>query len=144
MKSPGVVFDTNVVVSALLFGAGRLAWLREVWSSGRVIPLVSSETTRELLRVLDYPKFRLSAGEREDLLGDYLPFVHIVDVPAGLEGVPACRDPHDLPFLHLALAGRAEYLITGDDDLLSIGRIKTCRIVTPEASRMHILRRNGR
>ena len=138
MKPPDVVFDTNVVVSALLFGSGRLAWLREIWSSRKAIPLVSIETTRELLRVLAYPKFRLTAGDREDLLGDYLPFTRIVDVPDAMDGIPACRDPADLPFLRLAVAGQADYIATGDDDLLSIGRVKTCRILSPEAYRNHL------
>jgi uncharacterized protein len=135
MKPLGVVFDTNVVVSALLFGAGRLAWLRGVWAGGRGGPLVSTETTHELLRVLAYTKFRLSAIEREELLGDYLPFARVVDIPAGRFNLPECRDPHDLPFLRLAVAGHADYLVTGDDDLLSIERINTCRILRAEACR---------
>jgi predicted nucleic acid-binding protein len=33
---------------------------------------------------------------------------------------PACRDPHDLPFLHLAVAGAAQAMVTGDQDLLAL------------------------
>jgi predicted nucleic acid-binding protein len=57
------VFDTNVVVSALVFGR-RLAWLRQAWASGQVVPLLCRPTAEELLRVLAYPKFRLTPAER--------------------------------------------------------------------------------
>ena len=51
-----MVLDTNVLVSALLFEAGRLAWLRHGWQSNCFTPVLAEPTTRELLRVLAYPK----------------------------------------------------------------------------------------
>ena len=54
-----VVLDANVLVSALLFDAGRPAWFRRGWQSSRFTPVLAEPTTRELLRVLAYPKFRL-------------------------------------------------------------------------------------
>ena len=63
-----VVFDTNVAVSALVFRAGRLAWLREAWAAGTVVPVVCKETLAELVRVLGYPKLRLEADETKSLL----------------------------------------------------------------------------
>ena len=62
-----VVLDTNVVVSALLFTSGRLAWVRRAWQHQRLRPLVCRETANELLRVLTYPKFRLTDGEQQAL-----------------------------------------------------------------------------
>jgi putative PIN family toxin of toxin-antitoxin system len=111
------VFDTNVVISALVFGRS-LFWLRRAWASGTVVPIVCRQTVAELLRVLAYPKFRLDAAEREMLLADYLPFAEIVSLPDSLPELPAaCRDRNDAVFLHLAIASRAELLISGDDDL---------------------------
>ncbi len=111
------VFDTNIVISALVFGRS-LFWLRRAWASGTVVPVVCRETVAELLRVLAYPKFRLDAAERETLLADYLPFAEIVSLPDPLPELPtACRDRNDAVFLHLAIASRAELLISGDDDL---------------------------
>jgi predicted nucleic acid-binding protein len=43
---------------------------------------------------------------------------------------PACRDPFDVPFLQLALAGNAAYLVTGDRDLLALAGKLSCPIVT--------------
>jgi putative PIN family toxin of toxin-antitoxin system len=114
-----VVLDTNCLVSALLF-SGRVAWLRADWQTGRIVPLLSRATTLELLRVLDYPKFALTAEEREDVLADLLPFAETVTVPEPPPPTPAPRDPHDRPFLELALAARADALVSGDADLRSL------------------------
>jgi len=72
-RPPRWVLDTNVLVSALLFPAGRLTWIRDAWRSGAIVPLASRETTTELIRVLCHPRFGLTPREREDLLADYLP-----------------------------------------------------------------------
>lgn len=113
-----MVIDSNVVLSALVFASGTAARLRQAWQQGLCLPLVSTATVQELVRVLAYPKFGLGAAEREELLADYLPHAEVVGVPWPPPAVAECRDPHDLPFLHLAHAGRAQALITGDKDLL--------------------------
>jgi uncharacterized protein len=111
------VFDTNVVVSALMFGR-RLGWLRRSWASGAVVPIVCRETVAELLRVLAYPKFRLDAADRDTLLADYLPLAEIVSLPNPLPELPrACRDRDDAIFLHLAIISQADVLVSGDADL---------------------------
>jgi putative PIN family toxin of toxin-antitoxin system len=128
-----VVLDTNVVLSALVFPGGQFGRLRMAWQAGGCVPLVSAATAKELTRVLVYPKFKLSLSDREELLGDYLPYCEVVEIPRRLPSVPECRDPLDLPFLHLALAGLADALVTGEQDLLSLGRVGRCPIVTPAA-----------
>ena len=59
------VFDTNAVLSALLFTYGRLSWLVGHWQARACVPLISRTTAEELTRILAYPKFRLSAGEAQ-------------------------------------------------------------------------------
>ncbi len=132
MASRRVVFDTNVVVSALLFGGPATARLRRLWLEGECTPLVSADTAGELLRVLAYPKFRLTPSDREELLGDYLPFRQVLPLPEPPPKVPECRDPFDLPFLQLAAAGRAT-LVTGDRDLLVLAGVARFPIVSIEA-----------
>ncbi len=132
-RSPAVVLDTNVVLSALVFSAGRIASLRHAWVADRCRPLASQLTVAELMRALAYPKFKLSPMEQEELLADYLPYCTTVPVPAKLPPVPKCRDPRDRPFLELAVFGRAAYLVTGDKDLLSLASEFTCPIVTAPA-----------
>ena len=69
--APRVVFDTNVVLAALLFATGQLAWLRQSWRKGVVIPLLAEATVLELMTVLAYPKFHLTPDDIEALLADY-------------------------------------------------------------------------
>lgn len=126
-----VVIDTNVILSALLFAGGRVGWLRHAWQSERCIPLASRETAQELLRVLAYPKFRLTADEQDQLLADYLPWCETVRVPPNLRDVPGCRDAGDVIFLRLAIAGHADALITGDADLLALKKDVPLAILTP-------------
>ena len=106
-----VLVDTNLVLSALIFG-GSTAKLRLAWQSDRFIPLDSKATITELIRVLAYPKFKLTKAEKENLLADYLPFCDTVLLPEQLPVIPECRDPFDEPFLILALVGNADYLVT--------------------------------
>lgn len=118
-----VVLDTNVVLSALVFGGGLPGAVRTAWQSGTLRPLASAATVQELVRVLAYPKFRLSAAEQEELLADYLPYAQAVHIPNPPPVVPACRDPLDEPFMQLALAGRARVLVSGDRDLLDMADV---------------------
>lgn len=53
-------------------------------------------------------------------------------MPLELPAVPDCRDPFDIPFLQLALVGRANYLVTGDRDLLSLTALFEIPIVNAE------------
>ncbi|MDE2764166.1 MAG: putative toxin-antitoxin system toxin component, PIN family [Gemmatimonadota bacterium] len=129
-RPPRWVLDTNVLVSALLFPAGRLTWIRDAWRSGAIVPLASRETTTELIRVLCHPRFGLTPREREDLLADYLPHCESVIVTTP-PPVPDCRDHFDRPFLELALASRADALVTGDRDLLALAGVFSVPILTP-------------
>jgi uncharacterized protein len=130
---PRVVIDTNLVFSALVFSHGRLAPLRLAWQSGQCEPLVCKATIAELIRVLAYPKFKLTTEEQQELLADYLPYCSTVTLPAKLPRVPDCRDPHDLPFLHLVTVGKADALLSGDQDLLTLKARFACPIMTAES-----------
>lgn len=123
-----VVIDTNLVLSALVFG-GSTAKLRLAWQDDLFVPLASKATITELIRVLAYPKFKLTKSEQEDLLADYLPFCETVLMPDVLPAIPECRDPFDAPFLVLALVGNADYLVTGDQDLLCLADQFSCPII---------------
>jgi putative PIN family toxin of toxin-antitoxin system len=129
IECPRVVIDTNLVLSALVFG-GKLSRLRLGWQDNHFIPLVSQVTIAELVRVLTYPKFKLTNSEQEALLSDYLPFCDTVLIPDTLPVVPECRDPFDIPFLLLAVVGKADYLVTGDNDLLCLADSFSCPILT--------------
>jgi len=71
------------------------------------------------MHVLAYPKFRLAAGEREELLADYLPYAEVWTA-ATVTGTPVCRDLADQMFIDLAHSANAQALVNGDEDLLSL------------------------
>jgi putative PIN family toxin of toxin-antitoxin system len=131
-----VVFDTNTVISALVFTTGRLAWLRGHWRERRSIALASRATSAELKWVLGYRKLKLSAEYQFELLGDYLSYCETIEVT---EICPVqCRDTKDQPFLNLAQSGKADVLVTGDRDLLALAGQTDFLIETPEAYRRRI------
>ena len=120
MSVPRVVLDTNCLISALIFSRGKFAWLREAWQTKRFTALASHDTASELLRVLAYPKFKLTREDQETLLADFLPYVETVKIDTTPDGLPDIRDADDIIFLVLADAGRADALVSGDGDIQAV------------------------
>jgi putative PIN family toxin of toxin-antitoxin system len=124
-----VVIDTNVFVSALLFG-GTPGKLIPLWKSKKILPHLSSEILTELLRVLAYPKFKLTESEIQYLLYvEILPFCSVVETKTG--SVIIERDPSDDMFLRCCEAVDARALISGDNHLLKLKRYRHTLILTP-------------
>jgi len=125
------VLDTNVLLSALLFG-GRLEGLHRAWRAGRLRLVLSRETVDELLRVMAYPKFRLTRAEISFLFEtELLPFAEVVDLPGPKGKRGWSRDPEDDKFIRCAKAGKCAWLVSGDDDLLSLKRVGKLAILSP-------------
>ena len=120
MSLPRVVLDTNCLVSALIFSRGGFAWLRAAWQTKRFIPLASHDTVSEFLRVLGYPKFKLSRQEQECLLAEFLPYVETVRIERTPDGLPDIRDAGDVMFLVLAAVAGADVLVSGDGDIQAV------------------------
>lgn len=127
------VFDTSVVISALLFRKGQLAWLVGHWRDGGCKPLIVRDTAAELTRVLRYAKFHLPSELFHEALAAYLPYCEIVEIakPCPVQ----CRDKKDQPFLDLAHSGKADSLVSGDRDLLVLAGKPKFLIETPEEYR---------
>ena len=116
------------MISALLF-SGTAARLVPLWQSRRITLLISREIFAEYLRVFAYPKFQLSDQEIRPLIEEeLLPFVDTIRVRRRLAVVR--RDPDDDKFLECAVAGRAQYLVTGDRDLRELGTFRGTTILT--------------
>ena len=88
-------------------------------------------------RKMAYPKFRLAAFDVEELLAEYLPYCEPVDVTRSCPW--NSRDPKDQPFLDLAECGSAEFLVSGDRDLLEGQPQTTFLIESPESYRRRVL-----
>ncbi|RLB99953.1 MAG: putative toxin-antitoxin system toxin component, PIN family [Deltaproteobacteria bacterium] len=124
-----VVIDTNVIVSALLFG-GKPGELIPLWENGRVEPIVSREIIDEYVRVLAYPKFELTEKEIRYLVyQQLLPYFHVVKTYTGQ--VIVQKDPSDDKFIRCALAGNAKVIVSGDIHLLSLKVYQDIHMLTP-------------
>lgn len=110
-----VFFDTNVLASAFATH-GLCADVVEAVVADHVL-LTSEPVLAELEDVL-YRRFRLPKERREAILA-FLRKHHVEPAPETLPSIPL-RDPDDLPILASAIAARADVLVTGDNDLLSI------------------------
>jgi putative PIN family toxin of toxin-antitoxin system len=123
-----VVLDTNVLVSALLFG-GLLNRLVVKWKSGAVVPVFSRATFEEFRRVLAYPRFALTESEIRVLIEDeVLPYFDVVETCEVIPG--ACRDPGDDIFLACAVAAGVDAIVSGDKDLLDMGCFREIPIIS--------------
>lgn len=128
-SNPRCVFDTNVLVSALLFDTGKPAQaFFTVLQCGEIV--VSAEVISEVSEVLGRDKFRryVSADQRERFLAGLLREATLIEIR---ETVQACRDPKDDKFLELAVNGGADCIVSGDDDLLVLSPFQEIDILTP-------------
>lgn len=125
------VFDTNVLVSALLLPGPTP---RRAFSSAveQGVILVSTATLDELAEVIRRPKLKgyVTEIERALFLARLVDTAEHVTV---VERLRVCRDPKDDKLLELAAAGGADLLVTGDADLLVLGRFRDTEILTPAA-----------
>ena len=123
------VFDTNVIVSALLIkkSAARDA-LDKARGLGEI--LLSVDVIEELYDVLSRPAFDRYIDEE-----DRIRFLNLLVKEAVLvditEQIKACRDPKDDKFLELAVNGKADFIITGDDDLQVLNPFRKINIISP-------------
>ena len=123
------VFDTNVIISAVLFNnsvPGR-AFIRAL-NHGRI--LVSKALVGELSRVLGRDRFDryVTHEERDAFLSSLIRESSLIEIS---QAVQVCRDPKDDQILELAVNGNATYIVTGDADLLVLNPFRGIEIVTP-------------
>ena len=123
-----VVLDTNVLVSGLAYPASIPGRIVAVWRQGGLDVVLSRYILDEMVRVLPkLPPVTLSEAEMRDLADSFMFLADIVEPDTSQD--PALRDPADQPILGTLTASGADYLITGDRDLLALE--ETYPIVTP-------------
>lgn len=124
------LLDTNQLVSSLLNAHGLQRQLVDAWRRRAFMLLMGPGQVEEVGEVLGRPKFakkyRVAADDRSALL-DLLRMESVLVPHAPAPGVS--RDPDDDYLLGCAEAGGADYLVTGDDDLLSVERYRAVVIV---------------
>jgi putative PIN family toxin of toxin-antitoxin system len=138
-----VVLDTNVLVSALLYEAGEMAWLPHALRAGSVIPLAAEAVIAELTRILlqlGQKKFHLEPDAINTILQRYLSFTEMVNETYSINvRLPQCKDRDDQKFLELACRGNADVLVTSDNALLGLARKTPFAILNPVKFRMRVV-----
>ncbi|MBD2627431.1 putative toxin-antitoxin system toxin component, PIN family [Trichormus variabilis] len=128
MNERRFVFDTNVLVSAFLFSQSKPRQALDKSQDIGII-LLSDSVFTEAQEVLSRPKFDryITLARRKDfleILAETAEFINIT------EQVNECRDPKDNKYLELAVSGKAECIITGDEDLLILHPFRQIDILT--------------
>ncbi|HXM43504.1 MAG TPA: putative toxin-antitoxin system toxin component, PIN family [Bryobacteraceae bacterium] len=121
-----VVLDSNVWISALEFGGTPELALTQALTVDQLA--ISDFIEREVVRVLT-GKFHRESGALQVVLEDLLRWTYRVQIQNTLSGI--CRDPNDDPVLETAVAAKADLLVAGDRDLLSLKSFQGIGIVTP-------------
>ena len=123
-----VVLDINVLVSGLAYPASVPGHIVGAWRQGGLDVVLSRYILDELSRVLPrLPRIQMTTAEVRDLTDSFMFQADIIE-PEGAQDVKL-RDPADQPVLLTLLASQADYLITGDKDLLALA--SDYSIVTP-------------
>lgn len=122
------VCDVNVIISAVLLPGSKPDYaLRKAQDLGEL--LVSESIWLELEQVLVRPKFNryITPEERNDFLLELSETIQFINVT---EQINECRDPKDNKYLELAVSGKAECIVTGDNDLLVLNPWRDIEILT--------------
>ena len=129
-RNLSVVVDTNVFVSGLIAEKGLPHQLIKLLEEDLFLLIISQKMRDELEEVLNRAKF--SAFLSEDKLSKFFRMIDVIStVVSPYTAIPfEVRDPKDQKVLATALGGKADYLVTGDEDLLilkdtnKLGRLK--------------------
>src|SRR5690242_9763315 len=140
-----VVLDTNVVISRYLSPFGPPAHIFQYWEQGAFTLLVSEPILLEYERVFSYPhinnKLKLSSQEIAGIIDGFATFGEVVSPTKHLHVVEA--DPDDDKLIECAVAGKADYLVSGNDHLTDIKEYEGIQILTP-AQFIMVLEREAR
>ena len=128
-----VVIDTNVLLSALISPVGAPNLIYQAWRAHKFQLITSSAQLDELRRVSHYPKLR--AVLRPHQVGRMVKYLRRAPLLERLPPVTGIADPDDAFLLAMALAGNADFLVTGDRraGLLQQGHFGRTKILLPAA-----------
>ncbi len=126
------VLDTNLLVSYLLTQGETLSRIVAHWEQGRFVYLISPALLAELKEVVNRPRLRRVMRADPQALIDVIE-QDAEPVPGELVLSGICRDPKDDIFIACALEGKADYLVSGDADLLDMGSYQSVQMIAPQA-----------
>jgi putative PIN family toxin of toxin-antitoxin system len=126
-KKKKIIIDTNLLVSYFINGGNSA--LTAVIQSEHYIILASKELFQEYVSVLKRPKFKkyFIDVNVDELLQVYIKLLTFVEINCD---VKLCRDPNDDFIIQLAISSEADFLITGDNDILILESFGNCQFIS--------------
>lgn len=118
-----IVLDTNIWISGLLLPNSKAGLLLEAWRMGKIDIITSASILSEIQKVLLYPKISKRTGWDEAKVKEYATLIGIfTENVHNIEGhwVQVERDPKDSHILSTFIASNADFLVTGDNDLIEL------------------------
>jgi len=117
-----VVLDTNVLLSGLMLPDSLPGRIVSAWRNKGFELILSEAMLTEISRVLAYPKIRAQIGWSDAEIEHFVRLLRFRANVVDIEGIAAevPRDADDTPVLAALIAGKADCLVTGDRDLLSL------------------------
>jgi len=127
------VLDTNVLISGLIVAQGPPRQILDAWLESLFTLVTSLYLVEELVHVLSYPRIterlRLDEPELAAVLDALLSKAEVTSGQLRLPGVT--RDPKDDFVVACAKEGEADYIVSGDQDLLVLGEYEGIQVITP-------------
>jgi len=124
-----IVFDTNVIMSSIIFGGKPKKIIRLV-IEGKIVPFISQSLQAELSEVL-IKKFQFTTGKLK-LLEEFIEENFKIVYPS--ISLDIVSDKDDNRVLETAVEGKCQYIITGDNDLLNLNSYKEIKTLSPDKS----------
>lgn len=126
------VIDTNILIRALIKPKGSVGPILRRLRDGDYTAVYSEPLLDELLEKLALPRIRDKYNLTDTDVSDFLALLALRgEMVEPRRKVEVCRDPDDDLVIEAALEGRARFVVTGDDDLLSLEKFETVDFVTP-------------
>ncbi len=125
------VVDTNILIRALIKPAGTVGPVLQRLASGDYLMVYSESLLTELLAKLALPRIRTKYHLTDPIIETTLAVIALRgELVKPTRRIKLCRDPNDDMLLEVAVAGSAQYIVTGDEDLLVLRKFEAIRIVT--------------
>lgn len=128
------VVDTNILIRAVIKPLGTVGPVVVRLRAGEYKLIYSRKLLDELIAKLALPRIRQKYDVDDETVEDILALIALRgEMVEPIRKVKVCRDPKDDMVIEAALAGEAQYIVTGDEDLLTLKEFESIEFLTPKS-----------